>query len=128
LHVKPDLGFVCCLSSIKQLPEFHFYALIHSDDLLPTAQLQYRVRLQPAIATPILDKSMTESKMFETHVAVPDRTQPDVSMSPAPNQSDPNEQPLVPEELFSHGFCDVPLPDGNTSVHCLVRFFCISNG
>lgn len=77
LHVKPDLGFVCCLSSIKHLPEFHFYALNHQlNELLPTAQFQYKIRLQPSIATPISDKSLTESKMFETHAVVSDSTQP----------------------------------------------------
>jgi hypothetical protein len=121
LHVKPELGFVCCLSSIKHLPEFHFYALLHQpNDLLPTSQLQYRIRLQPSIATPISGKGLTEEKMVETHVVVPDSTQPDIPMSPCPNQQD--EQPLVPEELFSHGFCEVPLPDGETTLHCLVIY------
>jgi hypothetical protein len=126
--VKPDLGFVCCLSSIKQLPECHFYALIHnSNEFLPSAQFQYRIRLQPAIATPI--SSIPDAKMLEGHSIAPDSTQPDVPMSPAPNQLDPSEQPLVPEELFSHGFCEVPLPDGKTILHCLVSFGfnCIHN-
>ncbi|KAI6182911.1 BMA-DPF-3, isoform a [Aphelenchoides bicaudatus] len=109
LNVKPELGFVCCLSSVKRLPEIHFYALIHSpNDLLPTAQFQYKIRLQPAIATPI------------SNIIAPDAAQPDVPMSPASNQVEPNEQPLNPEELFSHGFCEVPLADGKTVLHCLV--------
>lgn len=41
-------------------------------------------------------------------------------MSPAPNQSENADQPIVPENLFAHSFCEVPLEDGQTSVKCLV--------
>lgn len=84
------------------LPECHFYALVHNtDQFLPTSVFQYKIRLQPSISSPIALK------------------EGDIPMSPVLNQS---EQPLVPENFFSHNFCEVPLQDGETSINCLVMF------
>lgn len=119
LHVKPDLGFVCWLSSVTQLPECHFYSLRHlPDKLLPTAHLQYRIRLQPAVTTSLSGRSIAERKLLEDQAVSDDI---DVPMSPASNQPDLNEPPpLIPEELFFHSFCEVPLEDGKTVLQCLV--------
>lgn len=88
--MNPEIGFVCWLSSIKRLPECHFYALKHSPGELPSAVFQYRIKMEPQPSPLDLIQPMSPSAMSV--------------------DSQPGSSNLT--DIFRHSFHQVQLPSG----------------
>ncbi|KAI6178656.1 hypothetical protein M3Y98_00524200 [Aphelenchoides besseyi] len=116
INVNPEVGFACWLSNLRQLPECHFYGLIHRpDQLLPDSEFRYRVRLQSSIPSTLQTQNSINSMKSKLNVP----SNEDEPMSPATPSQEIVDTPIVPESLFTHRFYEVKLDDG-TIINCLV--------
>uniref|UniRef100_A0A914BVD4 Dipeptidyl peptidase 9 n=1 Tax=Acrobeloides nanus TaxID=290746 RepID=A0A914BVD4_9BILA len=69
LNINPEIGFVCWLSSITNLPECRFYRLVHNSAFdLPEAVFQYNVNVKDSAITPEspLQPSVSLTNLFRS--------------------------------------------------------------